>query len=256
MSDEKEIKEDGLTPSSRKIAAITALVFGIFTVFIAGYYIATPRNTLKSILLAFIFISLLGFVLFTHSRTSLVGLASVFVLLLWLQRSRKAFYIAMIFFVIATIFITTNFENITSRGLSYRPELWVHTLEKISLHPILGFGIGSDLFIYIEGLGKTFSEPHNIHLGLTYYLGSIGLIIWLLFLASLFSFILKNKHIPMVKIAGLMLIYGMMAGLTEGSNIFTRPKEIWFLTWLPISLLLVSEFSQSSSKNITHKEKN
>ncbi|RLD73554.1 MAG: hypothetical protein DRJ07_20675, partial [Bacteroidetes bacterium] len=234
---------------------LSSHIYGIFTVFIAGYYIVTPKTISKSILLAFIFISLLSFVLLTHSRTALVGLTSTFIFLLWLQRSRKAFYIAMIFFVIATIFITTNFENITSRGLSYRPELWVHTLEKISLHPILGFGIGSDLFIYIEGLDETFSEPHNIHLGLTYFLGSVGLLIWILFLASLFVFFIKNKNLPLVKIGGLMLLYGMMAGFTEGSTFFTRPKEIWFLTWLPISLLIIAEFNSKSSPKQSKFEK-
>lgn len=249
--------------SSRLIGAgnlsnplLSSHIYGIFTVFIAGYYIATPRTTLKSILLAFIFISLLGFVLFTHSRTSLVGLTSVFVLLLWLQRSRKTLYIALIIFIMVTIFTIINFENITSRGLSYRPELWALTLQKLSLHPFLGYGIGSELLIYIEGLDKTFSEPHNIHLGLTYFLGSVGLLIWILFLASLFVFFIKNKHLPLVKIGGLMLLYGMMAGFTEGSTFFTRPKEIWFLTWLPISLIIIAEFNSKSSRKQTNNEIN
>ena len=233
---------------------LSSHIYGIFTVFIVGYYIATPKTVQKSILLAFIFISLLSFVLLTHSRTALVGLASAFVLLLWMQRSRKALYVAVIIFVIAAIFTIINFENISSRGFSSRPELWALTFEKLSLHPVLGYGIGSELLIYIESLDTTFSEPHNIHLGLTYFLGGIGLFIWLLFLSSLFVFVIKNKHIPLVTIGGLMLIYGMMAGLTEGSNFFTRPKEIWFLTWLPISLLLVSEFSQSALINTTHEE--
>ena len=220
---------------------LSSHIYGIFTVFIAGYYIATPKTTLKSILLAFIFVGLLSFILFTHSRTALVGLTSAFVMLLWLQRSRKALYIAIFVFIIAAIFAIIDFENITSRGLSYRPELWALTFEKLSLHPVLGYGIGSELLIYIEGLDETLSEPHNIHLGLTYFLGVIGLLIWLLFLASLFVFFIKNKNLPLAKIGGLMLVYGMTAGLTEGSNIFTRPKEIWFLTWLPIALLFASE---------------
>ena len=46
MSDEKKIGEDGLTPASRCIAAITALIFGIFTVFIAPFLIQKNMATL------------------------------------------------------------------------------------------------------------------------------------------------------------------------------------------------------------------
>ncbi len=228
---------------------LSSHIYGIFTVFIAGYYSAMPKTTLKSLFLAFLIISMLSFILFTQARTPLIGLAGAFVFLLWLQQSKKALYIAIALFMFAVIFIVINFESISERGLSYRPELWAFTFEKISLRPLLGYGIGAELLIYIEGANKTFSEAHNIHLGLTYFLGGLGLLIWLLFLSSLFIFVVKNKQTPLVKIGGLMLAYGMVAGLTEGSNIFTRPKEVWFLTWLPISLIIIAEFNSISSIN-------
>jgi len=220
---------------------LSSHIYGVFTIFIAAYYLNSEQKTVKSILLAFIFFSLLLFVLLTHSRTPLLGFAGTFALILLLQRSKKILYTAVIVILIAIVFITLNFDELSSRGFSSRPELWSLTLEKIFQRPFLGYGIGSELLLYIESLDMSFSEPHNIHLGLSYSLGAIGLLIWLFFLTQLFIFFIKNKSILLAQIAGLMLMYGLTSGLTEGSNIFTRPKEIWFLIWLPIALLLAAE---------------
>ncbi len=46
MTEEKKIGEDGLTPASRRIAAITALAFGGFTVFIAPFLIQVNMSRL------------------------------------------------------------------------------------------------------------------------------------------------------------------------------------------------------------------
>ncbi|MCW8929209.1 MAG: O-antigen ligase family protein [Gammaproteobacteria bacterium] len=235
---------------------LSSHIYGIFTVFIVAYYNTMPKTTFKSLLLAFLFLSMLSFIFFTYSRTALIGLTGAFAFLLWLQRSKKSLYIGVIIMIFIIIFTVMNFENISNRGLSYRPELWTIALEKIALRPVLGYGIGTELLIYIEELNKNFTEPHNIHLGLTYFLGGLGLLIWFLLLSSLFIFVIKNKNIPLAKIGGLMLAYGVTAGLTEGSNIFTRPKEIWFLTWLPISLIIIAEFNSKSQKKQTDNEIN
>jgi len=227
---------------------LSSHIYGVFCIFISMYYIASPKSINKSILLAAIFFSLLLFVLLTHSRTPLLGFIAVFIVFLWQSRSKKLVYFAAFMVLLSIVYIAIDFENITSRGLSSRPELWSLALQKIIQHPLLGHGAGSEILLYIESLDIVFSEPHNIHLGLTYYLGAVGLLIWLLFLSRLFIFFIRHKSSILAQCSGFMLLYGITSGLTEGGSIFTRPKEIWFLIWLPIALLLALETNNLVNK--------
>jgi hypothetical protein len=40
-----------------------------------------------------------------------------------------------------------------------------------------------------------------------------------------------------VMISSALLVFGFAAGLTEGGEFLTRPKEHWFLIWIPFALL-------------------
>nr|BFE91970.1 hypothetical protein GCM10020185_25060 [Pseudomonas brassicacearum subsp. brassicacearum] len=42
---------------------------------------------------------------------------------------------------------------------------------------------------------------------------------------------------PLLVVASTWLVYGMAAGLTEGGGILSRPKEHWFLLWIPLALI-------------------
>jgi hypothetical protein len=41
-----------------------------------------------------------------------------------------------------------------------------------------------------------------------------------------------------------LVVYGLSAGLSEGSNFFSRPNENWFLIWIPLSLVAALSISQ------------
>jgi hypothetical protein len=47
----------------------------------------------------------------------------------------------------------------------------------------------------------------------------------------------QNRKNPAVLIASTLVVFGFTAGLTEGSAFFSRPKEHWFLIWIPLALL-------------------
>lgn len=223
---------------------LSSHIYGIFTAFLLSYFFAVKRNWKKDIGLILIFSGLLSFVFLTHTRTPLVGLGMVFLFMLWMHRSKFTLYFFLVICTLAAIYFSLNYDLLIQRGLSYRPEIWSITLEKIAHNPIFGSGLGSDIAIYIEELQITFTDTHNIHLGLTYQLGIFGLLLWIGFLVSLFVIYTKNKTSLIAQIGIVLLVYGMSAGLTEGSNFFSRPKEVWFLTWLPIALLLTAEFNR------------
>ena len=41
----------------------------------------------------------------------------------------------------------------------------------------------------------------------------------------------------LVQIFSATMLYGLAAGITEGGSFISRPKEHWFLIWIPITLL-------------------
>lgn len=233
---------------------LSSHIYGIFTTFIMTYFLATKRNWKKDIGLLFLFAGLLSFVILTKARTPLVGLSVALIVLLWMYRNKYLLYLFFIFCGLACIYLILNSDALILRGLSYRPEIWAITFSKILEHPFFGAGIGTDISIYIEGLKTVFSDTHNIHLGLTYNLGITGLLIWIAFLISLVNIYLKNKKSLIAQIAIVLLAYGMSAGMTEGNGFFSRPKEVWFLTWLPIALLLVAEYNRLITVHINHHE--
>ena len=233
---------------------LSSHIYGIFTAFIMTYFLAAKRNWKKDIGLFFLFAGLLSFVLLTQSRTALVGLSATLIVLLGIHRNKYLLYFFFIISGLASIYFILNYDSLVLRGLSYRPEIWAITLSKILENPFFGAGIGTDISIYIEGSKTVFSDTHNIHLGLTYNLGITGLFIWIAFLTSLFMIYLKNKTSLIAQTGIVLLAYGMSAGMTEGMSFFSRPKEVWFLTWLPIALLFVAEYKRLTTDHINHHE--
>ncbi len=225
---------------------LSSHIYGIFSVFIIAYFFTRNRNIKQDVLLFIIFTGLILFTFLTGSRTPLLGLFTVMVFLIWEHKNKWVVYLSAFSLVLFAIYLFFNFELLTSRGTSNRPEIWSITLNYILSKPIFGYGMGSTIDIFISPLNTHLSDTHNIHLGLTYKLGFTGLIIWLTLLFFLFKIYIRNKITTLAQIGMALLIYGFFSGMTEGFGFLTRPKEIWFLTWLPVALLLAS--SQINNK--------
>ena len=180
---------------------------------------------------------LLVALLATGSRTPLLALATTSLWLACTWRSRRAFLpIALLVIGLAVIFALTP-DVFTQRGLSHRPEIWSKALQQIMETPWLGKGYGSPLAIWVPALGQTLSDPHNVELAVTFELGVIGLLLWCLIYAAALAPCIRHRASAEFSIASALLIYGLMAGMTEGSNFLSRPNESWFLTWIPLALI-------------------
>ena len=58
--------------------------------------------------------------------------------------------------------------------------------------------------------------------------------------------LLENRKSPAVLLASTWLVFGLAAGLTEGNAFLPRPKEHWFLIWIPMALLYALWIQQGS----------
>lgn len=215
---------------------LSSHLFGIFFILWLGYAMTASYN--KSLLTLPALALLLATLLATGSRTPLLAIAFAcgwLAISLW---NRRALLLVALCTCTGIALLIIYPELILNRGTSYRFEIWQFALEQISIHPWAGHGLGSPLAIPVPELNSVFSEPHSFFLGTLYYTGVIGAIFWL----SMHAFALwacwKNRAAPYFAVAGALVIYGLGAGLTEGGGILSRPKEHWFLIWIPLALVI------------------
>ncbi|APB67889.1 TPA: O-antigen ligase family protein [Pseudomonas aeruginosa] len=213
---------------------LSAHVYGAFTAFWLAYWMQS-RPILAP--LPLISLALLGGLLIaTGSRTPLVGLTAALMWLVLAGDRKKALIALALALAGALLGYILYPEVITQRGASFRPEIWADALRQISEHPWLGHGYDHPMRIVLSN-GMLLADPHNIELGVLFAGGIIGLLLWVAIYALAFAFSWKNRKSPAVLLASTWLVFGLAAGLTEGNAFLPRPKEHWFLIWIPMALL-------------------
>ncbi|MDY0250643.1 MAG: O-antigen ligase family protein [Pseudomonas sp.] len=234
---------------------LSSHIFGLFSVLFL-----TLSLTTRSIKIRFIYLTLgtllVLAVVATGSRTPLLALvAAAAWLSLILKNKKSVIIIAYSAVVLACIYLLYP-EAILSRGLSYRPELWSVAIEEILSKPIWGYGFDSSSRFYISSLDIAFREPHNIHLSILYFTGIIGFTLWCAMYACALWACWKNKTDTLFIIGSALLVYGIAAGMTEGGGLLPRPKEHWFITWIPlafVSALLSNKAIKLKTKELVNK---
>ncbi|MCO8310377.1 bifunctional O-antigen ligase/aminoglycoside phosphotransferase family protein [Pseudomonas mandelii] len=186
-------------------------------------------------------------VIATGSRTPLVALTLAALWLSFICWNRRSF-VLLGALLISTAAVAVLFSQmIILRGDSYRFEIWQMVLQKIADHPWIGHGYNASL-ILDPGIGYTLGEPHSFALGVLFYVGIFGLLPWLFFQAWGLLSSWRNRLQPLFIIASTWLVFGIGAGLTEGGGIISRPKEHWFLLWIPLALIAALSINQRARR--------
>jgi O-antigen ligase/tRNA A-37 threonylcarbamoyl transferase component Bud32 len=179
---------------------------------------------------------LLAALLATGSRTPLAALALTGIWMLALAGQRALYCLAAIVTAVMVGLLLAP-EALLARGMSYRPELWAEAIQQASRHAWIGLGYEADFSFLIPGIGHPLTDPHNVELAVLLQLGAIGLILWIVVYLVAFARCLTHRHHPGLQLASALVMYGLAAGLAEGSNFLSRPNENWFLIWIPLSLV-------------------
>lgn len=214
---------------------LSAHVFGAFATFWLATWLQGKRllNPLALGCLAVLLATLLA----TGSRTPLVGLAFALGWLVIVGDRRKGLLVIGVVAACLAILVALYPESLAQRGVSYRPQIWMEALRQIGQHPWLGHGFDSDMTVLIPGLDQILADPHNIELGVLYTGGIVGLVLWLSVYAVALRFCWQHREDAAISRAAAWLIFGFGSGLTEGMAFLSRPKEHWFLIWLPMALI-------------------
>ncbi|MGE8451092.1 MAG: O-antigen ligase family protein, partial [Pseudomonadales bacterium] len=106
--------------------------------------------------------------------------------------------------------------------------------------PALWFGHGYDasIDIVLPNFAVLLADPHNLTLAVIYQTGLVGGMLWLAIYAYGLLNAWRMRESGLVLISSTLLVYGFMAGMTEGGSFMSRPKEHWFLIWIPIAIHL------------------
>lgn len=214
---------------------LTAHVLGAFAAFWLTTWFQARKawNPVPIICLAFLGAAIMA----TGSRTPLIGLtAALGWLLLVGDRRRSLLAIGVAIAVLITVLLIHP-DAITQRGLSYRPAIWMESLRQIGEHPWLGHGFGTSMTVVIPGLDFTLADPHNMELGVLYSGGILGLALWMTLYGLAIRFCWVYRSHTAVTIAAAWLVFGFASGLTEGNAFMSRPKEHWYLIWIPMALV-------------------
>ncbi len=220
---------------------LTSHVYGMFAALALALSLQPGKSPWLPLLL---FVILSTLLLLTGSRTPLVGLGACLLWLSLINRNQRALWIipGILICIIALYLVSP--ENLISRGLSYRPQIWAEAWRQILQRPWLGHGYEYPFVFVIPGLEFAIADPHNIELAVLFSGGIVGLMLWLLLYTVALCFAWRNRHDQLVALASTALIFGIAAGLTEGGAFMSRPKEHWFLIWIPMALLAAAWLRQ------------
>ena len=183
------------------------------------------------------FIAMFAALIATGSRTPLVAIVLAMCWLSFICWNRRSFALLGALVAGSIVVIALFSDMILSRGSSFRFEIWDMTLGLISQHPLVGHGFDAALTLQPAGINYALSEPHNFALGVLYYVGILGLLPWLFIQARALYISWRHRVQPLFILASAWLVYGIGAGLTEGGGILPRPKEHWYLLWIPLALI-------------------
>ncbi|QJI42731.1 polymerase [Pseudomonas sp. ADAK2] len=186
-------------------------------------------------------------VIATGSRTPLVALTLAALWLGFICWNRRSI-VLLAALTVSGLAVSVLFSRmLIERGDSFRFEIWQLALSRIAEHPWIGHGYNASLALD-PGVGYTLQEPHSFALGVLYYVGIIGLLPWLFFQAWALLSSWRYRVQPLFIVASTWLIFGIGAGLTEGGGIISRPKEHWFLLWIPLALIAALSINQRARR--------
>ena len=225
---------------------LSSHLFGFFSVYWMCMLLSS-KNLRSSALCLAAFTVMFCTVVATGSRTPLVAmtLAATWIALLYWSRRSIALLVGGALIAVALLIFFP--EMIIGRGDSHRFEIWRLSWNMFLERPWTGHGYDAPMSVDV-GIGYALSEPHSFALGVLYNVGVVGFVPWLGMLGYGLYSGWKNRTQPLLVLASALLLFGIGAGLTEGGGILSRPKEHWFLLWIPLALIAALNVAMKSGR--------
>lgn len=223
---------------------------------LSALYIGLTLKNKFSWIYFFLILPSIAIVFLTQSRGPLLALViTSLVCVFWVSSKHLKIVTAITTMLVGCLLVTTALilENTDNRLMSLdgpRPAIWGQTLEKIYQKPIIGYGlqktttINAELEIknqqqvVVKVINMDFQHPHNVYLTTLLHGGILALI---LLITLIINVLVSIKR---VNFYHFLLVFGLIYILFDGSRLFASPRELWFIIWLPIGMLLAMKHTK------------
>lgn len=185
------------------------------------------------------------FVLLSQSRGAALALfLTLLAMPIWC-RDRRSRVIAAAALLVAFLAFFFFESLVTARGVSYRPQILVSSLQMIAEHPWRGLGLGSDYKVFASG--QYFDHAHNLFTHVTIELGLPGLLLWCAaWLAVLREAWKARESFYARGMIGIWL-FSTLAMQFDAASLSGTPRAEWFISWLPVGLASVLVWARVNS---------
>ena len=191
-------------------------------------------------------LGLLGlFVVLTQSRgAALALLLTVLCMPLW-RPDRRTVIISVLAMLCAMAVFWYMQALVLERGASYRPEIFMGSLQMIREHPWTGLGLGADFTV--TAVGITFDHSHNLFTSVAIELGLPGLLFWCIAWFSVFFYAWRARATLLGQGVLGAWVFSMLAMQFDAASLLGTPRAEWFITWLPIALASLLSVNKACS---------
>lgn len=125
-----------------------------------------------------------------------------------------------------------EFQHANLERNSYRLEIWREVIDLAQQRPLLGYGAANSHWFVRPDI--TF--PHSLYMSALYYAGivGLGLVIGLFGIAAVRAWRDGGDNRPLLL---ALLAVTVVAGLTDVGQFVKSPSELWYILWLPLTLI-------------------
>lgn len=221
---------------------IAGLYYGVFAVLLTYLFVGLKVSGWQAGCLAVGMCGLLAYVLLTFSRGAWFSVAAgcLAVLLLFPNlKSRVLAGVGALLLAAVAYLFWPEIQNELKQGVSNRDLIWNHWVARFPEFWLQGSGASADFSFKFPPPHKwSVVHAHSLYLQLWYEYGIVGVSLFALLLLSLLWKGWVCRAQPLARLGLALLVFAMLAMVSDVYAIFHRPSPYWVLVWFPVGMLL------------------
>ena len=228
---------------------IAGLYYGVFAVLLSYLFVGLKVRGWQAGLLALGMLGLLTYVLLTFSRGAWFSTAAgCFAMLLLFPnlKSRSLIGAGCLLVLVGAYLFWPEIQNELRQGVSNRDLIWNNWAERLPDFWLMGAGAGADFNFEFPPPHKfSVIHAHSLYLQLWYEYGIVGISLFVLLLLSLLHKGWVCRAQPLARVGLALLVFAMLAMVSDVYAIFHRLSPYWVLVWFPVGILLGVRYPQA-----------
>ncbi|MFC6339037.1 polymerase [Pseudomonas sp. CCM 7891] len=183
-------------------------------------------------------LALLGlFVVLSQSRGAAVALLLSLVAMPFWCRDRRSVVVAISALLLALLIFWLMEPLVLARGVSYRPQIFMASLQMITERPWTGLGVGGVYKVFADKI--YFDHTHNLFTHVGIELGVPGVLLWCGLWFGVLWQAWKVRDTQYGKGVIGLWVFAFLAMQFDAANLTGTPRAEWFISWLPVGLASV-----------------